>query len=88
MEWLVAASPELLLDLSPDSEEAKVFWQRWPTIAAVKNNRLISLDAALISMPGPDLDRSLRLLASTFWGDDTLARIRAEEAKLAAEQGR
>jgi iron complex transport system substrate-binding protein len=87
MEWLVAASPALLLDLSPEAEanDAMAFWQRWPTIAAVANDRLISLDAALVSMPGPDLDRSLRLLASTFWGEETLGRIRREEAALARE---
>ena len=88
MEWMVAASPQLLLDLSPGSREAKSFWQRWPHIAAVKNDRLISLDAALISMPGPDLDSSLRLLASTIWGDEILIRIRLEEAALARERGR
>jgi iron complex transport system substrate-binding protein len=88
MEWLIAASPEMLLDLSPDPEAANVFWQRWPNIAAVKNERIISLDAALISMPGPDLDQSLRLLATTFWGAETLSRIRQEEAALARERGR
>lgn len=86
MEWLIAASPQMLLDLSPDTVTAEVFWKRWPNIAAVKNERIISLDAALISMPGPDLDRSLRLLASTFWGAETLNRIRQEEAALAGEQ--
>ena len=54
----------------------------------MKNDRLISLDAALISMPGPDLDSSLRLLASTIWGDEILIRIRLEEAALARERGR
>ncbi|MBW2726597.1 MAG: ABC transporter substrate-binding protein [Deltaproteobacteria bacterium] len=83
MEWLVAASPQLLVDLSPEASgasEAMAFWQRWPNIAAVKNDRLLSLDAALISMPGPDLDRSLLLLARTFWGAELEARIRRESA--------
>ncbi len=80
MEWLVAASPQLLVDLSPEASEAMAFWRRWPNIAAVKNDRLLSLDAALISMPGPDLDRSLLLLARTFWGAELEARIRRDSA--------
>jgi len=83
MEWLVAASPQLLVDLSPAasaSTEAMAYWQRWPNIEAVKNGRLLSLDAALVSMPGPDLDRSLLLLARTFWGAEVEARIRRDSA--------
>jgi iron complex transport system substrate-binding protein len=80
MEWLVAQSPQLLVDLSPEASGTMAFWQRWPNIAAVKNDRLLSLDAALISMPGPDLDRSLLLLARTFWGPELEARVREESA--------
>ena len=78
MEWLVAASPELLVDLSPEAQVAMTFWERWPNMNAVKQGRLVSLDAALISMPGPDLDASLLLLARTFWGADIEAEIRRE----------
>lgn len=73
LEWLVARSPQLLVDLSQEAkhagDDALAFWRRWPHIAAVKNERLMALDAALISMPGPALDESLLLLARTFWGE-------------------
>ena len=78
LDWLVAASPELLVDLSPEAQVAMTFWERWPNMNAVKQGRLVSLDAALISMPGPDLDASLLLLARTFWGADIEAEIRRE----------
>jgi iron complex transport system substrate-binding protein len=68
MEWLVAQSPEVLVDLSPEAQESMEFWKRWPTIGAVKSDRLVALGAGLISMPGPDLDKSILLLARTFWG--------------------
>ncbi|MCP3917970.1 MAG: ABC transporter substrate-binding protein [bacterium] len=73
MEWLVARSPELLVDLSPEAARTMAFWGRWPNVAAVKDERLIALDAALISMPGPALDQSLLLLARTLWGAGFLA---------------
>ncbi len=85
MEWLVAASPQLLVDLSPEARDAMAFWKRWPTIEAVKNERLVALDPEQISLPGPDLDRALLLLARTFWGQEIEARIRREQATLAGE---
>jgi iron complex transport system substrate-binding protein len=91
MEWLVAASPELLVDLSPEAaagvEDAMAFWKRWPNIEAVKNERLLPIDAALISMPGPALDESLLLLARTFWGAEVAAKVRLEAQSLARGSG-
>lgn len=88
LEWLVAASPEVIVDLSPEARESMTYWERWPNMKAVQTKRLISLDPALISMPGPDLDRSLELLAKTFWGDDVTARIEHERGTLTREGGR
>ncbi len=73
LEWLVARSPELLVDLSSEANDPAIalgFWKQWPHIAAVENDRVIALNAALISMPGPALDESLLLLARTFWGSE------------------
>jgi iron complex transport system substrate-binding protein len=84
LEWLVARSPALLVDLSPEANDPRdtlAFWKQWPHIAAVENDRLIALDAALISMPGPALDASLLLLARTLWGE-------AIEGHLAVDAGR
>ncbi len=86
LEWLVARSPALLVDLSPEANgpsDALSFWKRWPHIAAVENDRLIALDAALISMPGPALDESLLLLARTLWGDAIEEHLAVDPARAA-----
>ena len=79
LEWLVARSPEWIVDLSPEatkpSADALAFWRQWPHVAAVKHERLVALDPALISLPGPALDESLLLLARTFWGEALEARL-------------
>ncbi len=71
LEWLVAAAPELVLDLSPqvETEGALAFWQRWPSLPAVKSGRVLALDATRVSLPGPDLDRALRELAIAVHGE-------------------
>ena len=69
MEWFIAARPEIIIDLSPEAQQSMEFWNRWPNIPAVKKTALVSLDAETISMPGPDLDRSLEILARAIWGE-------------------
>lgn len=89
LEWLVAAGPELLLDLSPQAEEsaseqatsALAFWARWPSLPAVKSGRVLALDATRISLPGPDLDRALRELAVVVHGADIDEAIERELAQ-------
>lgn len=77
LEWLVAARPELLLDLSPQSEagDALAFWSRWPSLPAVATGRVRTLDATRVSLPGPDLDRALRELAEAVHGPEIGAAI-------------
>lgn len=77
LEWLVAAAPELVLDLSPqvESEGALTFWKRWPSLPAVKAGRVLALDATRVSLPGPDLDRALRELAIAVHGKSIEAAI-------------
>lgn len=77
LEWLVAAAPELVLDLSPqvEAEGALAFWQRWPSLPAVRSGRVLALDATRVSLPGPDLDRALRDLAIAVHGDAIDAAI-------------
>jgi iron complex transport system substrate-binding protein len=77
-EWLVAAAPEVVIDLSPPGEDARGFWDRWRGIPAVASERVYYLDAATISLPGPHLDRSLELLGRSIYGE-------AFERALAAE---
>ena len=35
IEWLIAAKPELLLDMTPGSQDGRAFWARWPSLPAV-----------------------------------------------------
>lgn len=96
LEWLVAAGPELVLDLSPQAElgaeaerdeaasasaGALAFWARWPSLPAVKTRRVLALDATRVSLPGPDLDRALRELAVAVHGAGIEAAIERELAR-------
>lgn len=88
IEWLIAARPELLLDLTPDVEPAADFWRRWPSLPAVVNDRVIEVDASRISLPGPDLDRALRELAIAVQGPEIGPRIDQAMRAAAAARGR
>lgn len=77
IEWLVAARPELLLDMTPGAEEAATFWARWPSLPAVRAGRVHTVEASRVTMPGPDLDLALRELAALVHGDAILAAIDA-----------
>ena len=75
IEWLIGVAPELLLDLTPGAERAADFWARWPSLPAVRANRVVDVDASRISLPGPDLDRALRALAVAVHGESISAAI-------------
>jgi ABC-type Fe3+-hydroxamate transport system substrate-binding protein len=68
-EWVVAEAPDVLIDLSPSESDPQAHWSRWPSIPAVARGRVVALDAELISMPGPDLDRALEALEASLYGD-------------------
>jgi len=68
LEWAVEVAPEVILDLGPDPAAARAFWTRWPSIPAVRDGRVVTLDATLVSLPGPYLDRSLEMLARALHG--------------------
>jgi len=82
LEWLVSAAPDSILDMSLDVAGAGAidYWERWPTLPAVANRRVVRLDAELVTMPGPALDRALRSLARALQGEAIDAAI---DAKLA-----
>lgn len=73
LEWLVAQAPEVLLDSDDDAQPAAAFWRRWPSLPAVTQGRVVALDEAAVTLPGPDLDRALLLLARALHGE-ALAR--------------
>ncbi|MFQ5418050.1 MAG: ABC transporter substrate-binding protein [Myxococcota bacterium] len=68
LEWLIDASPELILDASDDPTPAAAFWSRWPSIPAVANGRVVALPPE-VTFPGPYIDRSLALLAERVRGE-------------------
>jgi ABC-type Fe3+-hydroxamate transport system substrate-binding protein len=75
IEWLIAAKPELLLDMTPGGQDGRAFWARWPSLPAVASGRVLTLDASRISLPGPELDRALRELAVAVHGVEIDAAI-------------
>ena len=90
LEWLVAAGPELVIDLSPQAErddgangsaDALEFWARWPSLPAVRTGRVLALDPTRISMPGPDIDLALRALAVAVHGPEIEAEIERRLAR-------
>jgi iron complex transport system substrate-binding protein len=68
LEWLVAAAPELILDAASDPEPAAAYWSRWSSMPAVKANRIVAVDAGLVTLPGPALDRALVALSRAIQG--------------------
>jgi iron complex transport system substrate-binding protein len=77
IEWLIAARPELLLDMTPGAEGAASFWSRWPSLPAVSSGRVMTVEASRVSLPGPDLDLALRELAVAVHGPAIDAAIDA-----------
>lgn len=83
IEWLIAAAPVLLLDMTPDEDNGMAFWKRWPSLPAVVGGRVLTLEASRISLPGPDMDRALIELAASVHGAEIESEI---EAALDAEK--
>jgi ABC-type Fe3+-hydroxamate transport system substrate-binding protein len=72
LEWLVAAAPQVIVDMSLDAgvdSSVLDYWRRWPTIPAVASERVLHVEPELVSMPGPQLDRALRVLARALHGE-------------------
>jgi iron complex transport system substrate-binding protein len=66
LEWLVAARPDFILDASSEPGTAQEFWSRWPSIPAVAKGRIVQLAPGVVTLPGPELDRALRVLAEAL----------------------
>lgn len=79
VEWLVHAAPEVILDAAPDPEGARSFWGRWPSLPAVREDRVVSIPQGRVTLPGPELDRALRDLARAVHGERWTRR--AERAR-------
>jgi ABC-type Fe3+-hydroxamate transport system substrate-binding protein len=68
LEWLIAAAPEVILDASEDPEDAASYWSRWPSLPAVAAGRVVAIPATEVTLPGPGLDRGLRVLSQALHG--------------------
>ena len=64
IEWLVAAAPEVLIDMDASHEPAPAYWGRWPALGA--RGRIVHLDPSLVTLPGPHLDRAMQRLAAAL----------------------
>jgi ABC-type Fe3+-hydroxamate transport system substrate-binding protein len=68
IEWLIAAGPEVLIDMSDEPGDPLAYWSRWPAIPAVASERVVHLDPKTVTLPGPYLDRSLEALVGALHG--------------------
>jgi iron complex transport system substrate-binding protein len=66
-EQVLALSPEVLIITSmargASFEQIKDEWSRWPSLPAVRNNRILLVDSNLFDRPTPRLVDALELLA-------------------------
>jgi iron complex transport system substrate-binding protein len=70
LEWLIAAAPEVILDASEDPADAASYWSRWPSLPAVAAGRVVAVPATEVTLPGPRLDRGLRILREALHGEE------------------
>jgi len=70
VEWLIAAAPDVILDADAKSPAPAEYWSRWPSLPAVAKARTIAVLAADITLPGPKLDRAVRILAEALHAHD------------------
>ena len=61
--------------MTPGAGEAARFWSRWPSLPAVAQGRVHTVEASRVTMPGPDLDLALLELARLVHGDEAIAGI-------------
>lgn len=67
-EWLLEAAPEVILDSShqPEGDDPLAWWSQWPSLPAVRSERVVSLPEGRVTLPGPYLDHGLRDLAAAL----------------------
>jgi iron complex transport system substrate-binding protein len=69
IEFVIREAPEVIIDTSMGSEEAreaeggKAFWRQFPTIPAVRENRLHGYRAYQLLRPGPRVAETLEAVA-------------------------
>ena len=78
-EWLLAAAPDVLLDSSGDPEPAARYWARWSSLPAVGEGRVVALARGRVTLPGPWLDRALRVLLEAVHGSEATKALAAAD---------
>ena len=66
MEAVINREPDVIITMLMGSERdvaAKKYWEKWPTIPAVKNGRLFHVDPSLVNRPSPRLADGLEIVA-------------------------
>ena len=74
-EWIIAASPTVILDSSDSPGDALEYWSKWPSLPAVKGGRVISLSRGIATLPGPYLDRALLAIAAAIHGPEVVSHL-------------
>ena len=80
LEWLVAAAPDVILDSDNDAEPAAEHWARWSSLPAGRDGRVLAIDEGAVTLPGPELDRALLLLAGALHGEALAREVEAQVA--------
>ncbi len=74
IETVLAAAPEVILAARMDaqapasSEAAARYWRRWPSIPAVRDGRVFTIDATVALRPGPRVAEAVELVAGILHG--------------------
>jgi ABC-type Fe3+-hydroxamate transport system substrate-binding protein len=66
LEWLIASSPDVILDASETAEDAAAYWSQWSSLPAVATGRVVALAPAEVTLPGPYVDRGLQRLVAAL----------------------
>ncbi len=65
MEFIIAMRPEVILDgaMGTDPRSSSDFWEKYPTIPAVRDNRVYGYAEDPMLHPGPRVGQSLEIIA-------------------------
>jgi iron complex transport system substrate-binding protein len=79
-EWLVDVAPEVLIDMTEGGSPARAYWSRHGSLPAVRDGRVQAVPPGAVSLPGPDLDRSLAVLAGALYGEEARREVADDAA--------
>jgi len=87
MEWLVDVGPEVLIDMSDEPGDPLDYWRRWPAIPAVASGRVLHLEPATVTLPGPHLDVAIAELVAALHGPEAAEALRLALAAADESEG-